>query len=93
MSAQLQKVLSQVNDDYQNQRRIFEVNPNHPLVNRLAALSANSDNDDFIRTCGEQLFSNASLLEAGLPDSHDSADRVVGFMQELAASRSAIATE
>ena len=93
MSAQLQKVLSQVNDDYQNQRRIFEVNPNHPLVSRLAALSANSDNDDFIRTCGEQLFSNASLLEAGLPDSHDSADRVVGFMQELAASRSAIATE
>ena len=91
MSAQLEKVLSAGADEFQASKRIFEVNPSHPLVQRLATLSANSDQDEFVRNCGIQLFTNAQLQEGVVPDAHDVADRMLGFMQELAGHRSPVA--
>lgn len=90
MSAQLQKVLSQASDDFQMAKRIFEINPKHALVQRLAGLSANSQHDDFIKSCGQQLFTNALMIEGVVPDAHDATDRMLGFMEELASSRSPI---
>ena len=91
MSAQLQKVLSQASDEFQMAKRIFEINPKHALVQRLAGLSANSQHDDFIKSCGQQLFTNALMIEGVVPDAHDATDRMMGFMEELASSRSPIA--
>ena len=91
MSAQLQKVLSQASDDFQMAKRIFEINPKHALVQRLAGLSANSQHDEFIKSCGQQLFTNALMIEGVIPDAHDATDRMMGFMEELASSRSPIA--
>ncbi|MBI1314862.1 molecular chaperone HtpG [bacterium] len=93
MSAQLQKVLSQASDEFQMAKRIFEINPKHALVQRLAALSANSQHDEFIKSCGQQLFTNALMIEGVVPDAHDATDRMMGFMEELASSRSPIAGE
>ncbi len=90
MSAQLQKVLSQASDDFQIAKRIFEINPTHALVQRLAGLSANSQHDAFIKSCGQQLFTNALMIEGVVPDAHDATDRMMGFMEELASSRSPI---
>lgn len=90
LSAQLQKVLSQASDDFQISRKIFEVNPGHALVGRLCELSGNAEHDEFIRTCGLQLFSNCLLIEGGVADSHESTDRILSFMSELAGSRSPI---
>ena len=91
MSAQLQKVLSQASDEFQMAKRIFEINPKHALVQRLAGLSANSQHDEFIKSCGQQLFTNALMIEGVVPDAHDATDRMMGFMEELASSRSPIA--
>jgi len=89
-SAQLQKILSQTSEDFSGVKRIFQLNPHHPLVLRLCELSPNSDHDAFIQTCGSQLFANAMLMEGLLPDIHSTADRITGFMQELAGSRSPV---
>jgi molecular chaperone HtpG len=91
MSAQLQKVLSQASDEFQMAKRIFEINPKHKLVQRLAGLSANAQHDDFIKSCGQQLFTNALMIEGVVPDAHDATDRMMSFMEELASSRSPIA--
>ena len=91
MSAQLQKVLSQASDDFQMAKRILEINPKHALIQRLAGLSANSQHEAFIKSCGEQLFTNALMIEGVVPDAHDATDRMMGFMEELASSRSPIA--
>ena len=91
MSAQLQKVLSQASDDFQLTKRIFEINPKHALVQRLASLSANSQHDEFVKSCGQQLFTNALMIEGVVPDAHDATERMMGFMEELAGSRSPIA--
>ena len=91
MSAQLQKVMSRASDDFELTKRILEINPSHPLVQHLADLSVNDEHTAFIKTCGQQFFANAMLAEGVVPDPHETSQRMVGFMQELAQQRSPIA--
>ena len=90
MSNQLQKVLSHTMKDYETPKRIMEINPHAGLVERLCDLSNNSDNDEFIRDCGRQLYANALILDGIIPDVEDATSRSMRFMEELARSKSAI---
>ena len=90
MSNQLQKVLSHTMKDFEQSKRIMEVNPHAGLVNRLCELSNNSDNDEFIRDCGRQLYANALILDGIIPDVEDTTARTMKFMEELARSKTAI---
>jgi molecular chaperone HtpG len=92
MSSQLQKILSHTMQAFETPKRIMEVNPHAPLVMRLCELSANPQNDEFIRDCGRQLHSNALILDGLIPDVEDSTSRSLRFMEELSRSRSAIVT-
>lgn len=92
MSNQLQKVLSHTMKDYEPPKRIMEVNPHAALVERLCEISANSDNDEFIRDCGQQLYADALILDGLIPDVEDVTTRSLKFMEELARSKSAIVT-
>lgn len=91
MSAQLQKVLGQAGEGFTMSKRILEVNAQHPLVQQLASIATNADHDAFVKNCGMQLYTNAMLADGNIPDPHEASDRVLGFMQELAQSRSRIA--
>jgi molecular chaperone HtpG len=90
MSSQLQKVLSQSVKEFEMPRRIMEVNPHSALVERLCELSANFENDDFIRECGRQLFANAQILDGLIPDVEETTTRSLRFMEELSRAKSAI---
>lgn len=90
MSSRLQQVLGQTMREFEQTRRVMEVNPHAALINRLCELSANSDNDEFIRDCGRQLFANAQILDGLIPDVEDTTSRSLRFMEELARSKSAI---
>jgi molecular chaperone HtpG len=90
MSSRLQQVLGQTMKDFEQTKRVMEVNPHAALVNRLCELSANSDNDEFIRDCGRQLFANAQILDGFIPDVEDTTARSLRFMEELAKAKSAI---
>jgi molecular chaperone HtpG len=92
MSSQLQKVLSQTMKSYELPRRIMEVNPQASLVKRLCELSGNSDNDDFIRDCGRQLYANALILDGLVPDVEETTSLSLRFMEELSRSKSVIVT-
>ena len=92
ISSQLQKVLSQTMKSFELPRRIMEVNPHAPLVKRLCELSANSDNDDFIRNCGRQLYANALILDGLVLDVEETTALSLRFMEELSQSKSVIVT-
>ncbi len=92
MSAQLEKVLRGANDDFPLAKRTLELNPNHPLMKKLVALSASADNVPFIQSCGSQILSNLMILDGMMSDPHDVTDRVLGFMEELAQQRSTTAS-
>ena len=88
LSAQLQKVLAMGDREFTLTKKIFELNPQTPLIARLSACSDNVANAPFIKQCGRQLFANALLLE-GLPlDPSELVSRVQGFMLEAAEKRS-----
>lgn len=90
MSSQLQKVLSHTMKEMQVQKRILEVNPHSALITRLCELSSNSDNDDFIRDCGRQLFANSLILDGMIPDVEETTTRTLRFMEDLARGKSSI---
>ena len=90
MSNQLQKVLSHTMKEYEMPKRIFEINPHAGLITRLCDLSSNSDNDDFIRDCGRQLYANSLILDGLIPDVEETTTRSLRFMEELARSKSSI---
>ncbi len=90
MSSRLQQVLGQTMRDFEQTKRVMEINPHAALINRLCELSQNSDNDEFIRDCGKQLFANAQILDGMIPDVEETTSRSLRFMEELARSKSAI---
>lgn len=90
MSNQLQKVLSHTMKDYEPPKRIMEINPHAAFISRLCDLSANSDNDEFIRDCGRQLYANSLILDGLIPDVEETTNRSLRFMDELARSKSSI---
>lgn len=90
MSSRLQQVLGQTMREFEQTKRVMEVNPHAALITRLCELSANSDNDEFIRDCGRQLFANAQILDGLIPDVEDTTARSLRFMEELAKSKSSI---
>ncbi len=90
LSSQLQKILSQNSPDYQPAKRILEVNPQAALIGRLSELSTNSENDEFIRDCGRQLFANALFLDGLVAQPEETTQRILRFMEEAAGKRSGI---
>jgi molecular chaperone HtpG len=92
MSSQLQNVLKHSMKEFEMPKRILELNPHAPLINRLCELTANPDNDDFIRDCGRQLFADAQILDGLVPDVEETTRRSLRFMEELANSRKMIVT-
>jgi molecular chaperone HtpG len=90
MSGRLQQVLGQSMREFEQTKHVMEVNPQSNLISRLCELSNNSDNDEFIRDCGRQLFANAQILDGLVPDVEDTTGRTLRFMEDLARSKSAI---
>jgi molecular chaperone HtpG len=92
MSNQLQKVLNQTLQAFEVPARIMEVNPHSALIGRLCELSANAENDEFIRDCGRQLFADALIIDGIVLDAEDVTTRSLRFMDELSRKRSSIVT-
>lgn len=86
----LQTVIRQQMKEFPQSKPVFEINPQAALIRRLADLSVNPANDDFIRDCGRQLFANAQLLDGLNPDPHDTATRMQQFMEDLAQTKTTI---
>jgi molecular chaperone HtpG len=86
----LQHVIRQTAKDYEVPKAVLEVNPQSALISRLCELSANSDHDEFIRMCGQQLLASAQLVDGLNPDPQATAARMQTLMQQLAQSKSSI---
>ena len=90
LSVQLQKLLKANNRDVPASKKIFEVNPDAPLVRRLVTLAANPSNADFVRQCGLQLWANTMILEGETAEPEEMVARVQSLMEQAAASKSSI---
>jgi molecular chaperone HtpG len=90
ISTQMQRLLKLANQDFPTFKRILEVNPSAPLIQRLSSLSANPDHDAFIQQCALQLWSNALLLEGELAEPEAMVARMQAFLEQAAQAKSPI---
>ena len=90
LSTQMHRLLEMSGKDVPPSSRVLEVNPDSPLIARLAMLSANADHDAFIKECALQLWSSAMILEGNLPEPEDVAARMQRFVERAAEGKSPI---
>ncbi len=69
LSPRMQKLLEQMGQKPQREKRILEVNPDHPLVGKLQAIFAENKDDPRLKLYADLLLGQAHLAESGeLPD-------------------------
>jgi molecular chaperone HtpG len=69
MSPQLEKLMSQLGRDVPKVKRILELNPSHPVVERLKSVHEANPDDPRLKDYADLLFGQAVLAEGGqLPD-------------------------
>lgn len=90
LSLQMQRLLKQNNREFPVSRRILEVNPNAPLIQRLDILSSNPENEPFIQLCALQLWSNTMILEGEAAEPEEMVARVQSLMEQAAQAKTSI---
>ncbi|MCA9116596.1 MAG: molecular chaperone HtpG [Planctomycetaceae bacterium] len=92
LSSQMQKVMRMHDAEFKPPKRILEINPQAPLIQRLCTLVVSADQAGFIRDCGRELYDDALLVEGLVPDVEEQNRRRLRFLQELAEKRSPISS-
>jgi molecular chaperone HtpG len=78
MSPRIQKMLEQLGQKPQSAKRILEINPSHPLIEKLRTVFLENKDDPRVKLYADLLLGQAHLAESGqLPDP-------VAFSQTLA---------
>lgn len=86
----LQQVLRQNAKEYATAKPVMEINPQSALIQRLAELTRNPENEDFVRECGQQLFACAQLQDGLNTNPQETSARMLKFMEELASTKRSI---
>jgi molecular chaperone HtpG len=89
-SVGMQRILRMAHKEAPALRKAMEINPSSPFIDRLARLAANPDNDNFIKQCALQMWSNALLLEGMLLEPEEMVARVQTMMEQAAQAKSSI---
>jgi molecular chaperone HtpG len=82
MSASMQKMLKMTNQNFGEQKKIFEVNKDHKLLRNLLSVFKKSSDDEYIKNVTEQLYESALLLEGSLDDPHKLVNRLNKMLEE-----------
>ncbi|MFA3781788.1 molecular chaperone HtpG [Melioribacteraceae bacterium 4301-Me] len=82
LSSTMNKILRMTNKEFNPQKKIMEVNPNHKLIRNLLKLFKNNSDDKFIADVTEQLYESALLLEGNLDDPHKLVTRLNKMLEQ-----------
>lgn len=79
-SVQMEKIMKMVNKDYQLSKRVFEINPEHPLIKKMVTMHKKDPAGNQLKNLALQLLDNMKLREGILSDSEDSIARIQQIM-------------
>jgi molecular chaperone HtpG len=83
----LQRLRRLMEEDYEDPKKILEINRTHPLVANVAHLIHGDADNPLIDVTVEQLFANAQLLDGVQPNSADMVERVQKLMEAAVAAK------
>ena len=78
LGQEMQRVYRMMDKEYQIPKKILELNPGHPILHRMCALSPDSE---LIITIIEQIFESALLIEGIHPDPASMIPRIQKLME------------
>ncbi|MGB2963065.1 MAG: molecular chaperone HtpG [Anaerolineales bacterium] len=78
LGQEMQRVYRMMDKEYQIPKKILELNPGHPILQRMFALSPESE---IIQTIIEQIFESAMLIEGIHPDPASMIPRIQKLME------------
>jgi molecular chaperone HtpG len=70
------------NQNFGEQKKIFEVNKDHKLIRNVLSVFKKSADDEYIKNVTEQLYESALLLEGSLDDPHKLVNRINKMLEE-----------
>ncbi len=79
MNPELQRVYRLLNKDYEVPQKVIEINPRHPIIQRLSALASDSGLNELII---EQVYEDALLIEGLHPDPASMIERIQKLMEK-----------
>lgn len=82
MSSTMQKLMRLSNKEIGLQKKIFEINKDHPLVRNLLKVFKVDRDDKYLSLVTEQLFESALLLEGSLEDPHKLVSRLNDLLKD-----------
>ncbi|MCL4551145.1 MAG: molecular chaperone HtpG, partial [Bacteroidetes bacterium] len=82
VTASMHKILKMTNKEMGQQKKIFEVNPNHKLVRNLIRVFKVDSENQFIKDATEQLYESALLQEGNLDDPHKLVKRINQMLEQ-----------
>ncbi|MCL4547248.1 MAG: molecular chaperone HtpG [Bacteroidetes bacterium] len=82
VTASMHKILKMTNKEMGQQKKIFEVNPNHKLVRNLIRVFRVDSENQFIKDATEQLYESALLQEGNLDDPHKLVKRINQLLEQ-----------
>jgi len=86
-SVQMEKIMKMVNKDYQVSKRVFEINPGHPLIQKMIARHKADPAAPLLKILALQLLDNMKLREGILSDSEATIARIQQIMLDAGGPR------
>jgi molecular chaperone HtpG len=87
MSAQMERMMKMVNEEYQISKRNLEVNLKHPILQNLAKLAEENPKSEFFGQAVQQLFRSAMLVEGLLDNPTELLPDLYDFMEAATAHK------
>jgi len=82
MDPQMERMMKMMNQVHTSSKKIMEVNTAHPLVRNLSKRYLTDSNDPFIKTCIEQLYAGAVLIDGDATSPTDFVKRMNQIIEE-----------
>ncbi len=79
-SVQMEKIMKMVNKDYRLSKRVFEINPGHPLIRKMVSLHKADPAAPLLKTLALQLLDNMKLREGIVSDTESTIARIQQIM-------------
>ncbi|MCH8566762.1 MAG: molecular chaperone HtpG [Balneolales bacterium] len=80
MDSHMERMMKMMNQDMPVSKRLFEINPSHPLIKNLAALTE-AGQTDRVKLFAEQLYDGALLMQGHLESPAAFVNRMTSFMK------------
>ena len=84
LSSHMEKMMRMMNQNEELPKRVLEINKDHKLIQRLAALANDDSGNPFIETACEHLFEGCMLLDGYLTDPHKLVERMNQVLSDAA---------